>query len=194
MKLALLLGAGACTVPVPGDTDDVFIEPPPPDARSVLGGITNTQPYFGRARRADDAGEVGDFLLASCGCGDWRVLMTPDDGSPQVQLRVLFYTAGEYTPTGSVDVYGQEGEAMIGGTLDQDTGALDARLQQQIARMRVSAQRGVQHSDSAKACVMCHVGDQPIWPQPPNHPAFQTDPPDCLTCHSVNGTGGVSTN
>jgi hypothetical protein len=73
----------------------------------VVGGITDLRPYFGKFKAASDNSE-GDFLLAGCGCGDWRVLMSTADGK-QWQFPVRFYSTGDYQPTGDVKVFDRHG-------------------------------------------------------------------------------------
>ena len=68
----------------------------------VVGGIADHRPYFGKFKAAPDNSE-GDFLLATCGCGDWRVLMSTADGK-QWQFPVRFYSTGDYQLTGDVKV------------------------------------------------------------------------------------------
>ncbi len=174
----------------PGETivipDNISL---PADMTIVPGGIGDTRPYYGRFKTKDSAEqEVGDFLLASCGCGEWRALASPDDGSPDGSLVVSFYTTGDYVPTGQVVVYGEEEDKALRGIVDQDTGETEGRLQLGANQMLYTATRGEQHTDSAKACVMCHVGEDPVWPMPDTHTTdHQLDPPNCLiSCHEVN--------
>ncbi|MFQ5429970.1 MAG: hypothetical protein ACE5E1_06635 [Phycisphaerae bacterium] len=167
---------------------DAFDFSPPEDMTVVVGGITDTRPYYGRVRQADTCDrDLGDFLLASCGCGEWRALVSMDDGSPDASLVVRFYSDGDYRPTGQVVVHGEDEARALRGTVDQDAGRAEGRLRLGAGRMQFTANRGEQHTDSAAACVLCHVGDDPVWPLPETHtPDFQVDPPNCLACHSVN--------
>ncbi len=61
---------------------------PPMGLSPVVGGIADLRPYFGKFKGALDNSE-GDFLLATCGCGHWRVLMSTPDGK-QWQFPVRF--------------------------------------------------------------------------------------------------------
>ena len=56
---------------------------------------------------AGQGGELdeGDFLLGTCGCGEWKVLIRQKDGT-QAQADVRFYSKGDYSPTGSVKFSG----------------------------------------------------------------------------------------
>jgi len=159
----------------------------------VVGGIADQRPYFGKFKAALDNSE-GDFLLASCGCGDWRVLMSTADGK-QWQLPVRFYSTGDYQPTGDVKVFGQSDMEVLLGTVHQDTGLTDGLSHHNTIALKFSATRGETHTNDASACVKCHIGDNPIRPQPPNHPSrcaggvttgcFTVGPPNCLSCHTV---------
>jgi hypothetical protein len=170
----------------------------------VVGGIADQRPYYGKFKAAPDNSE-GDFLLAACGCGDWRVLMSTADGK-QWQFPVRFYSTGDYQPTGDVKVFGQtDTEALLGtvhqdteallGTVHQDTRLADGLSDHNTIALKFSATRGETHTNDASACVKCHIGDNPISPQPLDHPSrcaggvstgcFTVDPPNCLSCHTV---------
>ena len=159
----------------------------------VVGGIADQRPYFGKFKAAPDNFE-GDFLLATCGCGDWRVLMSTADGK-QWQFPVHFYSTGDYQPTGDVTVFGQTDTEALFGTVHQDAGLTDGLSDHNTIPLTFSATRGETHSNAASPCVKCHIADNPIWPQPPNHPSrcaggvttgcFTVDPPNCLSCHTV---------
>jgi hypothetical protein len=181
--LGLAAAAGCITIPMP------FIIAPQ-GLTVVPGGITDTRPYFGKLASADAPDqEQGDFLLASCGCGDWRVLMRPADGSPQTQFPVQFYAAGEYVETGDVTVYGTvDGGDALFGTVNQDAGLFDGRAQTGARRELISASRSAAHDLEVTACQLCHIGDDPIWPLPESHPKnYLTNPNVCFDCHTVNG-------
>lgn len=159
---------------------------PPQDMTAVVGGIANQQPFWGKLLSADGLGrEEGEFLLATCGCGDWRALVTPADGSGQVQFPVHFYSSGEYDPATDVTVYGEEGDFALSGVVAQVAGTTNGWMKLRSRTPRFNATRGSNHTDQAEACVLCHVGDDPILPQPENHPAFELNPPNCLSCHQV---------
>ena len=50
--------------------------------------------------------------------------------------------------------------------------------------MLFTAARGEQYTNDAQSCVLCHIGSDPLWPQPEDHRAFELDPPNCLDCHT----------
>lgn len=168
-----------------------FITPPAANLKVIPGGIGDVRPYFGDLRLAegDDLSEAA-FLLASCGCGDWRVLVQPHDGGAQQQFPIKFYnTTGDYDDPSDVTVYGADGEipAEFSGILQQLPGQLDARMTKGDARYSVSALRGEAHT-TVTACGMCHLGDDPIYPLPETHPKkYLTDPTVCLECHDAGG-------
>ena len=154
----------------------------------VQGGITDARPYFGTMSSVAWNGAeqpAGDFMLATCGCGDWRVLLTEADGS-QTQFPVSFYTDGPYVPTGSVTVFGREGENAARGTLDQDAGSLTGDLELSQNRRQFTAQRGEAHGSDVQACVKCHIGENPIFPQPPGHIPYVPGVTNCFECHTLN--------
>jgi hypothetical protein len=158
----------------------------------VPGGMANTSPYFGEYRLASASShgtELGDFLLASCGCGDWRVLFRPNDGSPKTTFPVQFYTSGEYSPMGPIDIYGKDGSNEAAGTVDQDAGQFAGRSQTPAGQFVMEAVRGSAHTASVEACGLCHIGDDSVYPLPPTHPdKYKTNPLVCLECHTVNGS------
>src|ERR1043166_649871 len=167
-----IFGCNLIPQPIPID--------PPADLQVVVGGMTDQRPYFGTARSigADDA----TFLLATCGCGDWRILIQNPDGT-QVQLPVHFYTSGDYVPTGPITVFGRDSNTAAIGTVDQDGGNVSGSIELTSFARNFSAIRGDAHSQSIQACAMCHVGDNPIFPRPANHVPGVTD---CFNCHTVN--------
>lgn len=166
-----------------------FIPGPPTDGTVVVGGISNTNPYFGRFRLANAPDvDMGLFMLASCGCGDWRVLFKPDDGSPQSQFPVQFYSTGEYVPTGRVVVQGTEDYKSVFAEVDQDGGLCDGRAELALARYLMSADRQSAHDQSVDACGLCHIGEDSVYPLPPTHPQkYKTNPRVCFECHTVDG-------
>jgi hypothetical protein len=159
----------------------------------AVGGITDQRPYFGKFKAAPDNSE-GDFLLATCGCGEWRVLMSTADGK-QWELPVRFYSTGDYQPTGDVTVFGQTDTVVLLGTVDQDAGLAEGSSVHNTIALKFAAKRGEAHTHDASTCVKCHVGDNPIRPQSSDHPSrcagavttgcFTIDPPNCLSCHTV---------
>jgi hypothetical protein len=163
---------------------------PPEGLTLVPGGISNTQPYFGNYKLAGADVSRGTFMLASCGCGDWRVLFKPDDGSAQTQFPIQFYSLGDYKPTGSITIFGQDdlSGVAVSGTADQDGGLFTGQSQAGLSLSDIAAMRGDAHELSVKACGLCHIGDDAIYPLPPWHPPkYKTNPLVCLECHSVDG-------
>lgn len=170
---------------------EVFqIDSPSSDKTLVPGGIGDTRPYFGAFKTFDGGQTVGDFMLASCGCGDWRVLVRGTDGS-QTQFVAGFYMAGAYSPTGEIDVFGEDGDQAIYGVLNQDSGVLAGRVRALGFEAVIDADREDAHELSVTACILCHIGDDPIWPLPAEHTGNsrinQAGPTVCLECHSANG-------
>jgi hypothetical protein len=165
---------------------------PPQFMNLVPGGISNTNPYFGTYKPQGSAGAqvapVGNFLLASCGCGDWRVLFRPYDGSPQISFPVQFYSFGDYRPSGLITVHGEKDGVALKASLDQDAGLVMGNSQSSAMFTDFAGQRGDAHNQSVDACGLCHIGDDPIWPLPETHPQkYKTNPRVCFECHSVDG-------
>lgn len=164
-----------------------------PDGLNIIpGGIANTSPFFGSFKLAASdssaASPLGVFMLASCGCGDWRVLLRSTDGTTQRQFPVQFYSLGEYKTTGVVTVYGESEGELVSAQLDQDAGLVMGRSTNTFGNTDVAALRGSAHDQEVDACGYCHLGDDPIWPLPPQHPPkYKTNPRVCFECHSVNG-------
>lgn len=156
----------------------------PADMKIVIGGIADVRPFFGQTSKADGT-YAGDFLLATCGCGDWRILLSDPDGS-QAQFPVNFYSADTYSPSGLVTLFGRVDTNAALGAIDQNAGALTGDLEHNLNYRKFSATRGEAHTQEIKACVMCHIGDNPIWPRPPTHPVYVSGVTDCFTCHTVN--------
>lgn len=155
-----------------------------PDGLSrVSGGVADARPFFGKSFDAADQ-EMGQFLLATCGCGDWRVLLKDSNGD-QRQFAVSFYDTGEYDPMGEVTFFGREGDVGALGTVDQATGATSGQVDLPVFRRRFSAERRETHSNDIEACILCHIGDDPIYPQPETHPAYVEGVTNCLECHTV---------
>lgn len=161
---------------------------PPQNMTVILGGPAATQPFFGRFRPAEGGAEVGDFVLASCGCGDWRAVLAADDGTAPEQFPVRFFTAGDYVPTGSVVVYAEEDTRALSGTIDQDQGVVEGRARLDVRRYTFAATRSTDHGAAVRTCAFCHLGADPIWPLPETHPPdYLRDPTICLDCHSLGG-------
>ena len=164
----------ACTaVPAPLTT--------PGDLPPVPGGITDQRPFFGTLKGEEDSSQV---VVATCGCGEWKTLLTRGHGDSQAELDVHFYASGDYQPTGSILLYGQEDDRAVSGTIDQDLGSVTGNVQWGTLRASFTATRGTNH-DQVVACTLCHVGDKPILPLPADHPAYQLSPANCLNCHQV---------
>lgn len=198
MKRIVIIGSGILLVAGCPNTPDLLpfaIPAPAADEQIVPGGITNLEPYFGKYKRYEDDEEVGDFLLGSCGCGDWRVLFRDANGD-QTQFPVGFYTAGEYQPTGEILAFGEPDDATdaFSGMVNQDTGELTATARVGSLESGITAARTDIHAGggTVQACIMCHIGDDPIYPLDDTHPgnarraeAGRDDV--CLECHSANG-------
>ncbi len=162
----------------------------PTETNLVIGGLNNLQPYFAKLQSPDRSlPDMGDFLLASCGCGDWRVLIRPTNGAPQVQFPVRFYSNGPYQPTGEVAVFGTDDDKGFSGRLNQDSGQVAGNALNGAMAAYIDGLRSDPHvGQTVDACIMCHVGDDPIFPLPPTHPQkYKTNPRVCLECHSANG-------
>lgn len=183
LSTLILLGCNAMPTPIL----------PPDGMQIVVGGIADTRPYLGtfaKSEFTDSPIGEGTFLLASCGCGYWRALFKPNDGSAQKQFIVDFYSDGDYLPSGEVTAYGNDPdtELVFRGMADQDNGLFSARMQRGNLFGDISATRGDAHNTSVEACGMCHLGDNPIYPLPDYHPPrYKSDPLSCLECHTVNG-------
>jgi len=165
----------------------------PTNMATVPGGLGDVRPFFGNYKLAglSDEGK-GIFLLASCGCGDWRVLFKPSDGSAQESYPVQFYARGEYKTTGLVTVYGEEGDARTYGTVDQDSGLFSGRAESAGVQKSIAAMRSSQHDQPVEACGLCHIGEDTIFPLPAWHPQkYKENPFVCLECHTLGDSGGV---
>jgi hypothetical protein len=164
---------------------------PPEETQPVVGGLADLRPYIGRLQLCENVPiDRGLFMLASCGCGNWRVLFQPNDGSKQVQFPIAFFTNGEYQTTGEVAVYGLEEAKQIGfsGRVNQDAGTITGKAMSGLFRAHASAARGDGHAQPVDACILCHLGDDPVFPLPDTHPdRYKTNPRVCLDCHSANG-------
>lgn len=155
-----------------------------PDGLSTIpGGVADGRPYFGKSYDGFNT-EKGLFVLATCGCGDWRVLVKDDDGS-QVQFPIRFYTSGPYDPAGEVTFFGEEEGMAALGTVDQNTGATTGSVDLQLFRRRFTAERRETHTNDIEACIICHIGTDPIYPQPETHPPYVEGVTNCLQCHEV---------
>jgi len=155
-----------------------------PEGNTVVGGIADVRPYFGRTVRPLTSEEAGDFLLATCGCGEWRVLLQNDDGT-QYQFPVSFFANGDYSLSKPVTVFGSEEDKVALGEVDQEAGVVSGNVDLNRERLRFSAERGDSHALEIQACVLCHVGDNPIWPRPPTHPVYVPGVTDCFSCHTI---------
>lgn len=149
----------------------------------VKGGVADARPYFGKSYDAAN-NEIGRFLLATCGCGDWRVLLKDNNGD-QRQFPVSFYDMGEYDPQAAVTFFGRDGDLAALGTVEQADGTAVGDLDLPIFRRTFAADRRETHENDIEACILCHIGDDPIYPQPPTHPAYEPGVTNCLECHEV---------
>jgi hypothetical protein len=171
--LILMVGCGALQTPTPIPSSPAGVQP-------IVGGLTDQRPYYGSV---ESDGGAGDFLMATCGCGSWKALMTQPDGT-QWQVPVRFYTPdGADQP--DVTAFGREQKDALLATLYQADGQMDGRAEHGSVAVRISAVRRETHSDDAQTCVRCHAGADPIFPLSSSHPTFTVDPPNCLTCHTV---------
>jgi hypothetical protein len=178
---ALALAMGLACVP---PQEETFPLEEPTDLTVVIGGIADTRPYFGTLKM-DDGSDEGEFLLATCGCGDWRVLVKHADGA-QAQTGVKFFSDGEYSTAGKVTFYGTKDGNAVRGIVDQDAGSASGRTDALDRLVSFKGTRGDAHSQAVQACVLCHIGDDPIWPQPAGHPVYVAGQTDCFSCHSIN--------
>lgn len=176
VALTLLVGCNALP-----NLSDLLI--PPADNLVIPGGIADLRPYYGRVK-AGGVADAGEFMLATCGCGDWRVLVLPTDGTGRTQFPVRFYSS-EGAAAAQVRVYGVEGDEAVSGDLMQQDGLSSGSIRRGVLFYTFDAQRGENHTNDADACVKCHIGEDPIWPQPVGHPAYQLNPANCLNCHDV---------
>ncbi len=157
----------------------------PVNKQPVIGGLPDQRPYFGKVERMID-GQTGDFLLATCSCGEWRTLVQMSDGS-QWQFPVVFYTdSGFADATTDVEVFGREDDKAMLGLIQASDGHLTGDSEKSSLNFRVDAFRGDAHTNDITACIRCHIGDDPIFPRPPTHPPYVPGVTNCLTCHPVN--------
>ncbi|MFO0973399.1 MAG: hypothetical protein U1A27_08190 [Phycisphaerae bacterium] len=186
--------AGVCTAGcgLVQDLQTLFlpITPPGSDMQLVIGGLSDLRPYFGGYSIAERPNEeAGQFLLGSCGCGDWRVLFQPYDGSGQTQFPVRFFSFGPYSTDTVVQAYGTEDNDEVLLDVNQPGGLTGGRARFSGQIRAILAKRGDSHvGQPVDACILCHVGDDPIFPLPAWHPQkYKTNPRVCLECHSANG-------
>ncbi len=155
----------------------------------MLGGLSDARPFFGRVSKAiSPSQEVGDFALASCGCGSWRAVVLSDDGHEHTQVDVQFRTADGtevLTPSSTVVFSGERSGIAIEGTVNQASGTATGRMRIVQDELVFSAVRSEAHTARTSTCLMCHTGDDPLWPLPSWHPVYQKNPPNCLICHPV---------
>lgn len=149
----------------------------------VSGGVADQRPYFGTSRDAL-GGELGKFVLATCGCGDWRVLLQDTTGE-QRQFAVSFYDTGEYDPNGEVTFFGRDGDMAALGTVQQGDGTTAGDVDLPVFRRTFTATRRETHTNDIEACILCHIGDDPIYPQPETHVPYEPGVTNCLECHEV---------
>jgi hypothetical protein len=180
----MLLGLLVAAVTGCGATPEA--DAPSSQAPPVMHGLKEIEPYFGQLREAESPDqEVGEFMLALCGCDCWRVMMLRDDGTVRTQILVEFSPlAGSQSPD-EVVMRGEVDGAILTGTVDQEIGSAEGHALIGPYAMRFAARRSEDEADEVRTCVACHVGAEPIQPLPAQHPGFQLDPPNCLTCHSL---------
>ena len=156
----------------------------PANQKVVIGGLPDQRPFFGKVERMID-GQTGDFLLATCGCGEWRALVQMTDGS-QWQFPVNFFTeSGLANLSSDAQVYGREEDKAMQGLVQALDGHLTGDTEKGMLNHRVDAFRGDMHGTDITACVRCHVGDDPIYPRPPTHPVYVPGVTNCFDCHDV---------
>ncbi|MCB9856646.1 MAG: hypothetical protein H6818_13270 [Phycisphaerales bacterium] len=176
----------ALCVAIVGACNVTFLLPPlaaPQDTTPVVGGIVDTRPMFGKTI-APDGAEIGEFLLATCGCGDWRILIQDADGR-QEQCAIRYFTTGEYESEGDIAFFGDEDTIRALGVVNQTTGDASGDVDVDIFRRRFSATRREVHTDDIEACILCHIGSNPIYPQPPEHTPYIEGMTNCFDCHDV---------
>ena len=173
---AILVGCGSLP----------FVNMPSTGAPPILHGLEETRPYFGQLKEAGAPGEeLGDVMLALCGCKCWRVMVLRDDGAVRTQFLVHFALQGEGESPTEVLVQNEDDEGILRGTVNQDTGLAEGRMLIGPYAMVFAANRSEEDADQVKTCLACHVAEEPLRPLPTGHPEYQTSPPDCLTCHSL---------
>ena len=159
---------------------------PSAEAPLILVGLDQTRPYFGQLKGVDSPDrELGDVMLAFCGCKCWRVMMSRDDGAVRTQVLVHFNPQAGRESTDTAIMQGGDDGIILNGTVDQVTGSAEGRVLIGPYAMVFSAGRSEQPTHQVQACMVCHVDDEPLRPLPAGHPKYETGPPDCLTCHPL---------
>jgi hypothetical protein len=145
------------------------------------------QPYFGRLKSLDEpALDVGEFMLARCGCECWRAMIIREDGAVRTQILVYFRRTSSQAEAG--DEYAIVGAAdgvTITGSVWYDEGQTSGRMVLGPYAMVFEAQRSDQEADLVVTCTKCHFGEDPIRRLRADHPPYQESPPNCLKCHSL---------
>ena len=182
-----LAGLGVLAAVLIGCDVPPAVNAPSTEAPLILEGLELTDPYFGRFKEVDAPDrEAGDVMLALCGCDCWRVMMLWDDGGVRTQLLVHFSPQSGSESTEEVIMQGQADGAILNGTVDQVAGSTEGRVLIGPYAMVFVAQRSKQEADQVETCTACHFGEEPLWRIPTEHAEYQRDPPDCLTCHSLD--------
>lgn len=173
---AVLIGCGAppaANVPSTG-------------APPILDGLEETRPYFGRLKGVDSPDrELGDIMLALCGCKCWRIMISRDDGAVRTEVLVHFSPQAGREATDTVVMQGGDDGVILNGTVDQVIRSAEGRVLIGPYAMVFSAGRSERPTDQVQTCMVCHVDDEPLRPLPAAHPEFETGPSDCLSCHPV---------
>jgi hypothetical protein len=179
LLLALVVLAGC------DSASSVRSAPSEPDAPDVK--LPDTRPYFGRLKSLDaPATDAGEFMLAYCGCTCWRVMVIREDGAVRTQMLVHF---DEPSARGDGEneyrVAGDAEGATLTGSVQFNAGLATGRMLVGPYAMVFEAERGNQEADQVLSCTKCHVGEDPIRVLPLDHPPYQAEPANCLTCHSL---------
>jgi hypothetical protein len=162
------------------------VNAPPGGATLTSAGLDETRPYVGRLKDPSSPDrDLGDFVLAYCGCSCWRVMISRADGTVRTQLLVHFSPQGTSESTAEVVVQGEAEGSIVTGTVNQNTGLAKGRALIGPYAMIFAADRNQERMDQSDTCIMCHLGEEPIWPLPSEHPEYQVAPPDCLSCHPL---------
>jgi hypothetical protein len=174
--LAVLAGCGAA--PTGGGSSD--------GTSSAVATLEETRPFVGRVKEVGNPDqELGDFVLAYCGCTCWRALFIHDDGSVRTQLLVHFDPEGDGEATSEVVMEGKAEGGLVSGIVDQSAGLTEGRAVIGPYAMTFAADRNQQEIEQIDTCIMCHFGERPVWTLPTSHPEYLLDPPNCLSCHPL---------
>ena len=67
--------------------------------------------------------------------------------------------------------------------MDLNAGVLGGTLQIGSRQTRFVGSRVEVLTDETDTCRRCHLVSDPVWPLPDDHPEFQAEPLNCLSCH-----------